>query len=290
MLTPSHSRSAEAPVRAVYGLRLTGLGDSAALPVANGEPWPEVQIVRRIAPRESVRRGFGGRRACFEFAEGRLVLQRASATITTVTEQPLPDDQLVHPWLATAAGMWARWIGRDVLHGGAFALEGGAWAVLGRREDGKSTLLAWLALDGQPIVSDDALIVEDGHLFAGPRCVDVRADAQAVLAAGRPEPARGGLRGRLALGPVPSWLPLHGIIHLAWDDEVAVDKVPLAGRIDRLREHNAFLSLPVLESTLLELAALPTFELRRPRRFDRLGDSAGALIEGIRSRQQAPDA
>jgi hypothetical protein len=288
MLSQPQPRSAEAPARAVYGLRLTGLGDSAGLPAADGEPWPEVQVVRRVAPRKSVRRGFGGRRACFEFAEGRLVLQRASSTITTVTEEPLPDDLLVHPWLATAAGMWARWIGRDVFHGGAFALDGGAWAVLGRREDGKSTLLARLALDGRPIVSDDALVVEGGHLFAGPRCVDVRADAQAVLATG--EAARGGLRARLALGPVPSQLPLHGIVHLAWGDEVALDKVPLAGRIDRLREHNAFLSLPAHQSTLLEMAALPTVELRRPRRFDCLGDSAAALIEGLRSRQQASGA
>jgi hypothetical protein len=258
--------------------------------VANGEPWPEVRVVRRIAPRKSVRRGFGGWRACFDFTEGRLLLQRARATITTVTEQPLPDDQLVHPWLATAAGMWARWIGRDVFHGGAFALDGGAWAVLGRREDGKSTLLARLALDGQPIVSDDALVVDDRHVFAGPRCVDVRADAEAVLGAGGPEPARGGSRGRLALGPVPSRLPLRGIVHLAWADQVGLDKVPLAGRIDRLREHNSFLSLPAHHSTLLELAALPTFELHRPRRFDRLGDSTDTLIDGLRSHQQAAGA
>src|SRR3954471_23856088 len=223
MLPPSQSRSAETPVRAAYGLRLTGLAAAGALPAANGEPWPELEIVRRIGPRKSVRRGFGGRRACFDFTEGRLLLQRARATITTVTEQPLPAHQLVHPWLATAAGMWSRWIGRDVFHGGAFALEGGAWAVLGGREDGKSTLLARLALDGVPIVSDDALVVEDGHLFAGPRCVDVRPDAQALLAVDEPEPVRGGLRGRLVLGPVPSRLPLHGIVHLAWGDEVALD-------------------------------------------------------------------
>jgi hypothetical protein len=281
MLSPSQSRSAEAPARAIYGLRLSGLGDHPALPLANGEPWPEVRVVRRIAPRKSVRRGFGGRRACFEFAEGRLLLERAKATITTVSEEPLPADQLVHPWLATAAGMWARWLGRDVFHGGAIALDGGAWAVLGARERGKSTLLAALALDGHAIVADDALVLEGEYVFAGPRCVDVRPDAAAVLAPAGPVAARGGSRRRLTLGAVPSRLPLRGIVHLTWGDEVALERVPLPERIERLREHNAFHSLPALESTLLELAALPTVELRRPRTLDRLSESAAALVDGL---------
>src|SRR4051812_3563932 len=281
MLSPSQPRSAEAPARAIYGLRFTGLDDDPALPVANGEPWPEVRVVRRVAPRKSVRRGFGGRRACFEFAEGRLLLERAKATITTVTEQPLPADQLVHPWLATAAGMWARWLGRDVFHGGAFALDGGAWAVLGDRERGKSTLLASLALDGRAVVADDALVLEGGAVFAGPRCVDVRGDAAAALAPAGPPPSRGGSRRRLSLGAVPSRLPLRGIVHLAWGDGVTLDRVPLAERIERLREHNAFHSLPASERTLLELAALPTVELRRPRDLDRVGESTAALVDGL---------
>jgi hypothetical protein len=266
----------------VYGLRLAGLGDTAALAPANGEAWPEVRVAHRIAPRKSVRRGFGGRRACFEFDEGRLLLERAKATITTVTEQPLPDDQLVHPWLATAAGMWARWLGRDVFHGGAFELDGGAWAVLGGQQGGKSTLLARLALDGRTVVADDALVIEDAHVFAGPRCVDVRADAASLLApTAESRAARGGSRQRLALGAAPARLPLRGIVHLAWGNDVALARVPLDGRIERLREHNAFHSLPAEQRTLLELAALPTFELRRPRDFGRLGHSAEALIDGL---------
>jgi len=280
MLSPPQPRSAEAPARAIYGLRLTGLGDHPALPVANGEPWPEVRVVRRVAPPKSVRRGFGGRRACFEFAEGRLLLERAKATITTVTDDPLPVDQLVHPWLATAAGMWARWLGRDVLHGGAFALDGGAWAVFGDRGRGKSTLLAWLALDGHAIVADDALVLEGGYVFAGPRCVDVRVDAADALAAAGPA-ARGGSRRRLTLEAVPSRLPLQGIVHLAWGDEPALVRVPLAERIERLREHNAFHSLPAHEMTLLQMAALPTVELRRPRSLDRMSESAAALVDGL---------
>ena len=236
--------------------------------------------MRRIAPRKSVRRGFGGRRACFEFAEGRLLLERAKATITTVSEEPLPADQLVHPWLATAAGMWARWLGRDVFHGGAIALDGGAWALLGARERGKSTLLAALALDGHAIVADDALVLEGGYVFAGPRCVDVRVDAADALAAAGPA-ARGGSRRRLTLEAVPSRLPLQGIVHLAWGDEPALVRVPLAERIERLRDHNAFHSLPAHEMTLLQMAALPTVELRRPRSLDRMSESAAALVDGL---------
>src|SRR3712207_8347650 len=42
------------------------------------------------------------------------------------------------------------------------------------RSAGKSTLLAWLVLSGQPIVSDDQLVLDAGAVYAGPRCVDLR--------------------------------------------------------------------------------------------------------------------
>jgi hypothetical protein len=279
----SLQQSSDSRASAVYGLRLVGVDAAEMLAVANGEPWPEVRVLRRLAPRESVRRGFGGLRACFEFPEGRLLIEREEAAITTVTEEPLPDDQLVHPWLTLAGGMWARWLGRDAFHGGAILVDGGAWAVLGQQADGKSTLLAWLALHGYQVMCDDLLVIEDGHVFAGPRCVDLRPDAVESLAKRDLPHARGDSRRRVQLAPVPTRAPLRGVVHLAWGDEIAITTVPLRERIDGLRAHNSFLGVPADKATLLELAALPNLEFRRPRRFDSLAPAADELLAAIRA-------
>jgi hypothetical protein len=251
------------------------------LQAADGESWPELRVERRIAPRDSVPRGFGGLRACFDLPEGRLLLERERAAVTTVTEQPLPEDLLVHPWLTLAGGLWARWLGRDAFHGGAFLAGGGAWAILAQREQGKSTLLAWLAVHGRPVVSDDLLVIEDEQLFAGPRCVDVRPAASEWLGKLDLPLARGQSRCRLALEPVAAQAPLRGIVHLEWGEELSVAKVPLAQRIERLRPHNNFVGVPAGKATLLRLAALPTFELRRPRRLQELGAGAEALLAAL---------
>jgi ABC-type molybdenum transport system ATPase subunit/photorepair protein PhrA len=49
----------------------------------------------------------------------------------------------------------AHWLGRESFHGGGFVAGDGVWGVLGEKGDGKSTLLASLALSGVPIVADD---------------------------------------------------------------------------------------------------------------------------------------
>jgi len=262
----------------VYGLRLVGT-DAALLPVAGEEPWPEVRIEHAIGCTEGDwHLGFGGLRACFEMPEGRLRLERRRATMTVGTERALPEDQLVHPWLTHGAAMFARWHQRECFHGGAFVAGGGAWAVLAPKGGGKSTLLACLAGKGHGVVSDDLLVVEDVHVFAGARCVDLRPGTEQALGVGTLPPARGSSRRRLALGPVNGRLPLRGIVHLAWGEEVAVRSVPLADRIPLLRSHNAFGVLPAGEKALLELTALSTFELRRPPRLDALDASAEALV------------
>jgi hypothetical protein len=228
-----------------------------------------------------VPRGFGGRRACFDLADGRLLLERARQRITTVTQRPLPDDLLVHPWLALAAGMWARWLGRDSFHGGAFVAAGGAWALLGGYRSGKSTLLAWLATRGRPVVADDQLVLEGGHVFAGPRCVDVRPEAAEHLGWDHLPTVRGGQRRRLELDAVAPRSPMRGLIHLAWGERVTLTRVPVAERIARLRTQSTFPGLPAGKGTLLDLAALPTFELRRPNDLLGLDASADALLGAL---------
>ena len=265
----------------MYGLRLRGVESVGLLPAADAESWPEVRVHRRLAARESVPRGFGGLRACFDLRDGRLLLEREREAITTVTERPLPDDLLVHPWLTLAAAMWGRWLGRDCFHGGAFVADGGAWALLGEHSTGKSTLLAWLEAHARPVVVDDQVILEDGDVFAGPRCVDVRSQAASQLGLSDLPLVRGGERRRLELGSVAPRVALRGVIHLAWGDRVAVTRVPVPERIARLREHNSFPALPPGKRTLLDLGALPTFALRRPRDLAGIEASGEALLDAL---------
>jgi hypothetical protein len=268
-------------IRAAYGLRFAGVDGVRTLAAANGAPWPELRIERRVAPADTVARGFGGRRACFSLPQGRLLLERARQTITTVTPQPLPDDALVHPHLTVASAMWARWLGRDAFHGGAVAIGGGAWALLAQKEGGKSTLLGQLAGLGHAVVADDMLILDGGHVYAGPRCVDLRPDAADALERSEVELVRDASRRRVPLRDVPLRVPLRGLVHLEWGERVEVRSVPVSERIDRLRAHNNFVGIPARPATLLELAALPHLELRRPRGLDSLQASAEALCAAI---------
>lgn len=246
------------------------------------EPWPEVRVDYANGEADGEwHLGFGGRRACFRLPGGLLRLERERARMTVRTEVPLPEDTLVHPWITSGAAMFARWHGRDAFHGGAFVAGDGALAVLGEKGGGKSTLLACLASGGHGVVSDDLLVLEDGHVFAGARCVDLRPGTAEAIGISGLSPARGSTRGRLKLGPVPGRLPLRGIVHLAWDDDIAVVAVPLRDRIARLRAQNAFGAAPASESGLLDMVALPTLELRRPRHIDALGDTAEALLWAI---------
>ena len=221
--------------------------------------------------------GFGGRRACFPMAEGLLRLDRERSTMTMRTASPLDEDRLVHPWVTWGAAMFARWHGREAFHGGAFVSGGRAWAVLADKEGGKSTLLARLALDGAGIVSDDLLVIDDGDVFAGPRCVDLRPGTAEQLGAGDLPLARGD-RHRLPLPPVADRLPLAGVVHLAWSDTLAVREIPLSDRIARLRPHNGFDLLTPGPSELLSLAGLPTLELSRPKELGRISACAELLL------------
>ena len=77
-------------------------------------------------------------------------------------DRPEQDDVFVHPFLSTAATFFAHWDGREPFHGGAYALEFAAIAVLADREAGKSTTLAALARAGVPVMADDLVVVDDG--------------------------------------------------------------------------------------------------------------------------------
>src|SRR5205085_3495152 len=96
-----------------------------------------------------------------------------------------------------------------------------------------------------------------------------------VFGARRARTTRDGTRWRIDLPPAPATVPIAGIIHLAWGPAPDARPVDAARRIELLREA-AWLGPrdPIDKHTLLDLAALPTFELVRPRD---LGAGAQAL-------------
>ena len=187
----------------------------------------------------------------------------------------------MHPLLAPAAGLLARWQGREALHCGAFVAAGGAWGLTGANEAGKSTLLATLALAGTPVLTDDLLVVDAaGIAYAGPRCVDLR---ELVVVGGdvaaRVRSVRAGTRWRLDLVPVGPTAPLRGWFFLDWGDRVEAVPCPARERFARLGEQRRWPMLPADPHTLLELAVLPAWILRRPRGAQHMPAVLARLLE-----------
>ncbi|GAB3935843.1 hypothetical protein GCM10027614_11390 [Micromonospora vulcania] len=133
--------------RSVYGLWVYGLDEVAELSTAGGSrPGQPVVLVRQVTdqppPPPVPLDNWRGTRV---LADGRtLAVDRLRGT-ATFYGPPLTPDVLAHPYLAPVATTVNRWAGRETFHSGAFVLDGRAWAVLGPRTAGKSSLLAALA-------------------------------------------------------------------------------------------------------------------------------------------------
>ena len=271
-------------VPAAYGLRFDGVDGDGLLAVRGAGDYPVVRVIRELAePNPSTEWNLGGERASFPVGDGRIYLVRRDATATVRAPAPVQDDELVHPWLSRAGLMFGRWLGREVLHGGAFVAGGTAWALLGESGAGKSTLLAALAKRGHTVLCDDVLVLDGGAVLAGPRCIDLMPGTAAALGLRGTSRARG-LRERLRLEPAPAAVTLGGLVHLAWGDGTGVERVAVTRRIPELRGHNPIRPLlPTDKVALLGLAALPTLELVRPRDLGRLDEAAAALLAAIAS-------
>jgi hypothetical protein len=157
------------------------------------------RVVIRHARQDPEPECMGTQRAVLGLPGLRQLLLRRGEGTATFTGPRLSHDELIHPYLGAAASVFSRWCGREVYHAGAFVCGGLAWAVVGGREAGKSSLLAALAARGLPVLSDD-LVVTDGHqAFCGPRTIDLRRLAPGTTAP--VTPVRGASRWRLALPP-----------------------------------------------------------------------------------------
>ena len=249
-----------------FGFRVRGMGTDG-LTAGRRLHWPELQVCWRIDQVSDAAARFGEDGVRLPLGDSDwLELDRTARTATYRTHAALDRDRLLHPLLAPAAAVMARWLGREAFHAGAFLADGGAWALAGTNEAGKSSLLAALAMADRPVLTDDLLVVGDGLAYAGPRCVDLR-ELHVVggSVADRVRSVRGGTRHRLDLPPTAAVAPLRGWFFLEWGD--AVEAVPCAAgeRIGRIMAQRRWATEAIDPHVLLELGSLPAWVLRRPR-------------------------
>lgn len=275
-----------------YGFRIAGLDDFAPLLVEAEDGWPALSIDWRedgsldgepLAPDASstVRFTTGG--AVIELGPTAAIELRQEPPRATIRARSVAGgNAVVHPYLGAAASVAARWYGRESFHAGAFASGSRAWGVLGTRTAGKSSLLAWLHLHGRVVLSDDVLVVDGQRAFAAPRTLDLRAEAAERLGLGEPLGHVGAReRWRVGLGPAEPQLPLAGWVYLGWGAQVELEPVRGRERLARLGAHLTIPHVPVVAAALLELAALPSFELRRPRSWADVDAAGRALLDGL---------
>jgi hypothetical protein len=284
MTDANHAMQVQRPQRlGAYGLRLTGLETARRYLVDAPPSWPDL-AVERITGTPSIDndiveddwveyRVLGG---------GRVRLDRESLTARFTPADVFSDDAMAHPGLSALASITNRWLGRDSFHAGAFLVGRGAWGVLGPREAGKSTVLGYLAAKGVGIVSDDVLIVGDGHALSGPRCVDLRHSAADWMGQGVDIGVVGDRRRwRIHVSPVPAAVALQGWIVPAWGDRLELETVPPAGRLPLLYANLSLKWIPRNPEKILRLAALPCLIFRRPRRWEAMEEAVAMLLDRV---------
>jgi hypothetical protein len=184
--------------------------------------------------------------------------------------RPTPDE-IVHPRLGMLGAVYAQWLPRRMaFHAGAFINGGRAWAIVGEQLDGKSTLLAALALAGLPVLGDDTLVLDEGRCLSGVRCVDLRPDAAAHLGVDDAV-VRRGRRVRMPVGGSAHEPRLAGWLFLRWGETVASRSLEAPERIARIGRSRGWHRRGVSDpQALLECTALPAWELSRPRDWRQL--------------------
>lgn len=264
-----------------YGFRLSGV-DGATRFLARVEPeWPKLDLfaVTDGVPAPPHDRVLDDRAELVLRSGGWVELDRDRSRATYHLHERPRDGDLLHPYLAPVAALAARWLGRESFHAGAVVVDGVAWAILGDKEAGKSSTLAHLALTGHTVLSDDVLVLHERSVFAGPRCIDLRAEPARRLGAGEPLGVVGMReRFRLELGPAPPVVPLAGFVTLGWGDELAIEHVRGSQRLLTLIPHRALLLETNAPADLLELSSLPFLQVRRPRGWRSLEETTQRLM------------
>jgi hypothetical protein len=269
-----------------YGLEITGVpgGEEAGLlPLPPEVDWPRLEV--------SWSSEMTGRPATTELRDGRaimLMIEQGWADIDLPAGRavihdrgPMTPDDLVHPFMTPAAAIMAMWHGRAAIHGGGVIVDGEAWGLLGDREAGKTTLMAWLHRSGFGILADDLVVLADGEAYSGPRGLDLRPATAERLSDGEDvKQVRGGERGRLVLPAVAPVVPIRGWVRLEVGPEVEIVEAPLGDRMPILSSQ--VMKGPGTAERLLDLLAMPMLVLRRPLTWQQLPEVAERLVEALR--------
>src|SRR4051812_5487406 len=155
-------------------MRLSGISESPML-VHAAPRWPSLHVMSEVGDERVASEVVTETHAVLRLRTGGgLTLDRERGIARYCVPRRLSSDEILHPFLAPAAAVFAHWAGRLSFHAGAFVSNGGVWGVVGPREAGKSSVLAWLALNGHEVFTDDVLVLEGRTAFSGPRAIDLR--------------------------------------------------------------------------------------------------------------------
>lgn len=264
-----------------YGLHLPMLADAGDLLVQAPERWMEWQI--------ALSEGSGTPTEFLEHSRARIRsapsgwvdLDRCQHISTFHLPNAPTAAEIAQPFLGSTAAVVAHWTGLQSFHAGAFVAHGRAWAILGSKGAGKSSLLAALSLRGLPILTDDVLVVgERLEGLAGPRCIDLRHETASALGVGDALGVVGTReRWRMRLDQIPPEVPLGGWIYLDW----GVPDIRSVAPEQRVKALFANVALraeqrdPGVLSRLMDLFALPMVRVQRPRNLERIDQTAERL-------------
>ena len=171
-------RGQDLQVGAAYGLRLVGSFQPAraGLVPATSEhdTWPLTRLSWGSYPGPTPPKLLGKEQAILHILDGFTRVRRDPLEIEVKRREPLTVAAAVHPYLASAARVVAHWTGRSSYYGGTFVSLGGAWALIGSQQTGKTGLLCELARQGCLVLSDDVTVLDGMEALAGPRLLAVR--------------------------------------------------------------------------------------------------------------------
>jgi len=277
----------DSPARGAYGLALPDVPGAGELLVPAPESWGEWRLTVRTPPASAPPAGetVGPEHARVRLSGGGWVeLDRAARSSTYLLETAPSDSELVHPHLAATAAICARWQGWSCIHSGAVVVDGGAWGLLGDKQAGKSSTVAWFALESAAeVLCDDVLVIDaDGRALAGPRCIDLREDAARHFAVGEALGVVGArARWRMRLEQTRPAVPLRGWVELAWGDSLAIEPLGPAQLLPAIVRNFSVRLMPTDGEALMDLAALPAWRLTRPRSLGGLPDAGKLLLDAL---------
>ena len=212
-----------------------------------------------------------------------LEVRRDPASITLEFPDRASPEALVHPLLSLPLSILARWRGDLTLHAGAFYSNDRAWAVIGDREAGKSTMLAKIAEAGCPLLADDLLVLDGNVVRAGPACIDLRPDAAERIPNARYLGEIGSRpRHRLSTAPGPARAELGGFFLLGWDEDPTVRAEPMpAGEALRVVYDQEYFGLlgPGDPQRILELLDAPMWRVARPQDWSTTDEAVDRILE-----------